>query len=137
MSAPQSHLPDAIRPDGRETLAGVLPDNGAATRNGGTADGGAVGGAGDDAGRNGNAHPEAGEGAAIDTGAGADDGVGIGAGEVYSPAAREPERLNARNYRITAEDRLGAGSLKQKARDNFAAIELVAEARRGRPGGNG
>ena len=51
--------------------------------------------------------------------------MGIGAGEVYSPAAREPERLNARNYRITPEDRLGIGSLKQKARDNFAAIELV------------
>ena len=33
--------------------------------------------------------------------------------------------LNARNYRIRAEDRLGDGSLKQKCRDNFAAIELV------------
>jgi N12 class adenine-specific DNA methylase len=45
--------------------------------------------------------------------------------EVHSsPAGREPE-LNARNYRIRAEDRLGDGSLKQKCRDNFAAIELV------------
>ena len=51
--------------------------------------------------------------------------MGIGAGEVYSPTAREPERLNARNYRITAEDPLGASSLKQKARENFAAIELA------------
>jgi N12 class adenine-specific DNA methylase len=51
--------------------------------------------------------------------------VGVGEGEIYSPAAREPERLNGRNYRITAEDQLGAGSLKQKARDNFAAIELI------------
>ncbi len=41
-----------------------------------------------------------------------------------SPAGRESE-LNARNYRIRAEDRLGDGSLKQKCRDNFAAIELV------------
>lgn len=56
---------------------------------------------------------------------GAGDGVGIGAGEVHSPPAREPERLKARNYRITSADRLGAGSLKQKAQDNFAAIELV------------
>jgi N12 class adenine-specific DNA methylase len=59
--------------------------------------------------------------------------VGIDPGEVYSPAAREPERLNERNYRITPADNLGAGSLKQKARDNFAAIELAqrldAEAR--------
>jgi N12 class adenine-specific DNA methylase len=41
-----------------------------------------------------------------------------------SPTGREPA-LNARNYRIRAEDRLGDGSLKQKCRDNFAAIELV------------
>jgi N12 class adenine-specific DNA methylase len=53
--------------------------------------------------------------------------MGVGPGEIYSPAAREPEHLNGRNYRITAEDRLGAGSLKQKARDNFAAIELVQQ----------
>jgi hypothetical protein len=52
--------------------------------------------------------------------------VGDESGEVYSaPARGEPERLNTRNYRITAEDRLGEGSLKQKWRDNFAAIELV------------
>jgi hypothetical protein len=52
-------------------------------------------------------------------------GVGVDPGEVYSPAAREPERLNQRNYRITPADQLGAGGLKQKARDNFAAIELA------------
>ncbi len=51
--------------------------------------------------------------------------MGVDPGEVYSPAAREPERLNQRNYRITAADQLGAGGLKQKARDNFAAIELT------------
>ena len=46
--------------------------------------------------------------------------------EVYSPAGgRRPERLNARNYRIRPEDALGAGSLKQKCRENFAAIELA------------
>ena len=38
---------------------------------------------------------------------------------------RKESQLNARNYRIRAEDRLGDGSLKQKCRDNFAAIELV------------
>lgn len=37
-------------------------------------------------------------------------------------AARE---LSDGNYHIRAEDRLGEGSLKQKCRDNFAAIELV------------
>ena len=50
--------------------------------------------------------------------------MGDDSGEIHSsPAGRE--RLNARNYRIRAEDRLGDGSLKQKCRDNFAAIELV------------
>jgi N12 class adenine-specific DNA methylase/adenine-specific DNA methylase len=51
--------------------------------------------------------------------------VGVNPGEVHPPAARESERLNERNYRITPADQLGVGSLKQKARDNFAAIELA------------
>jgi len=52
--------------------------------------------------------------------------VGNDSGEVYSPSGgREPEPLNADCYRITSEDRLGEGSLKQKCRDNFTAIELV------------
>jgi N12 class adenine-specific DNA methylase len=54
--------------------------------------------------------------------------VGDDSGEVYSPAAgREPEPLNTNCYRITADDRLGEGSLKQKCRDHFAAIELVRQ----------
>ncbi len=49
--------------------------------------------------------------------------MGDDSGERHSaPTGRE---LNARNYRIRPDDRLGAGSLKQKCRDNFAAIELV------------
>ena len=46
------------------------------------------------------------------------------------PAAveAEPEPLrNRRNYRITDEDKLGAGSLKQKCRHNLAAIELLQQ----------
>ena len=51
--------------------------------------------------------------------------MGDDSGEIHSsPTGGEPE-LNARNYRIRAEDRLGDGSLKQKFRDNIAAIELV------------
>lgn len=54
--------------------------------------------------------------------------MGGDSGEVYSPSAgREPEPLNTNCYRITADDRLGEGSLKQKCRDNFAAIELVRQ----------
>ena len=52
--------------------------------------------------------------------------MGDDPGEVYSPSAgREPEPLNTGNYRIRAENGVGEGSLKQKCRDNFAAIELV------------
>ena len=40
------------------------------------------------------------------------------------PAEPEPLR-NQRNYRITDEDKLGSGSLKQKCRHNLAAIELL------------
>lgn len=52
--------------------------------------------------------------------------MGYDPGEVYSPSpGREPAPLNTGNYRIRAEDGVGEGSLKQKCRDNFAAIELV------------
>jgi len=52
--------------------------------------------------------------------------VGVDPGEIYSPSAgRNGQRLNAGNYRIQPDDRLGEGSLKQKCRDNFAAVELV------------
>ncbi len=49
--------------------------------------------------------------------------MGDDSGEIHSPpVGRE---LGSGNFRIRAEDRLGEGSLKQKCRDNFAAIELV------------
>ncbi len=52
--------------------------------------------------------------------------MGDDPGEIYTPSAgRNGQRLNTRNYRIQPDDRLGDGSLKQKCRDNFAAIELA------------
>jgi N12 class adenine-specific DNA methylase len=51
--------------------------------------------------------------------------LGDDSGEIHSSTAGRESELNTRNYRIRAEDRLGDGSLKQKCRDNFAAIELV------------
>jgi hypothetical protein len=61
--------------------------------------------------------------------------LGDGPGAVHSPAAgnvapvcelAEPEPpRNQNNYRITEADRIGIGSLKQKCRDNLAAIELL------------
>ncbi len=44
---------------------------------------------------------------------------------ILLPPEESLSALNAANYRIRAGDRLGEGSLKQKCRDNFAAIELV------------
>jgi hypothetical protein len=41
-----------------------------------------------------------------------------------------PNRFGIRtNYRLTDEDRLGAGPLRQKCRDNLAAIELLRQLR--------
>ncbi len=45
--------------------------------------------------------------------------------ETQAPADEPPQVRNARNYRITDEDQVGVGSLKQKARDNLAAIEVL------------
>jgi len=52
--------------------------------------------------------------------------MGDDPGEIHSSAAGRERELNARNYRIRPEDRLGGGLLKQKFRDNIAAIELVS-----------
>src|ERR1700691_4741777 len=61
--------------------------------------------------------------------------MGYGEGEIHSPDARKPPSLtpvrddepvrNQSNYRITDADRVGVGSLKQKCRDNPAAIKLL------------
>jgi hypothetical protein len=53
--------------------------------------------------------------------------VGDDPGEIHPSSAGRGPKLNARNYRISAEDRIGDGSLKQKCRDNFATIELVRQ----------
>ncbi len=60
--------------------------------------------------------------------------MGAGAGEIHSaPAGAERVAQNQNNYRITDADRIGEGGLKQKYRQNLAAIRTVcliqAEAR--------
>jgi len=44
-----------------------------------------------------------------------------------SPSTEPEPPRNSNNYRITDEDRLGVGSLKQKCRDNLVAIELLKQ----------
>ncbi len=51
--------------------------------------------------------------------------MGNGAGEIHSPAARGRELTRSGGYRIGPGDGLGAGSLKEKCRANFRAIEVL------------
>ena len=54
------------------------------------------------------------------------NGHDAGGYEVVAPES-EPLR-NQSNYRITDADKIGVGSLKQKCRNNLAAIELLLAA---------
>jgi N12 class adenine-specific DNA methylase len=123
-SREQANLSDPIRPDGRTPLAGVSPEDGSGTGDEGHANGSVVRGAGKNYRRNGSADEEIGDGAETDSATGTRPRLGDDSGEIHSsPAGRES--LNANNYHIRPEDALGRGSLKQKCRDNVAAIELV------------
>jgi N12 class adenine-specific DNA methylase len=128
----QTNLPDTIRANGRTTLAGVSVEDGSETGGKGHLNGGSVRGPGENHRRNGSTDPEIGNGTEIDSTAGARPRLGDNSGKIHSLAAGR-ESLDASNYRIRPEDALGRGSLKQKCRDNFAAIELAhtlsAEAR--------
>ena len=54
--------------------------------------------------------------------------MGAGAGEIHSaPAGTERVAQNQNNYRITDADRIGEGGLKQKYRQNLAAIRTVRQ----------
>src|SRR5208283_3078897 len=130
---PTHDTADAIRPDGRETLARIPPENGARPGTEGVAAPDASGGGGKDEGRNGHAAngiDEAGKNGA----ASPDAGVGNGAGEIHPPATRriiqrhqeEPSR-NLDAYRITEADRLGEGGPKLKFQKNIAAIETLRQ----------
>jgi len=131
-SREQTNLPDAIRTDGRTSLAGVPAEDGSGIGGEGHADGRLVRGAGENHRRNGSADAEIRNGTEIDSATGARSGLGDDSREIHSLAAGR-EFLSANHYRIRPEDALGRGSLKQKCRHNFAAIELAhtldAEAR--------
>ena len=119
---------DTIRPDGRETLARTPPEDGARTGTNGTPAPDASGGGGKDEGRNGHATNGI-DAAGINGAASPDAGLGNGEGEIHPPAAGAGEvvPLNAGNYRITDTDRIGEGGLKQKYRQNLAAIRAVRQ----------
>src|SRR6266542_472230 len=142
-----------VRTDGRETLAPVLPQDGEGTRSQGTPGTDAPRSGGEDG--RGPGLPDAGLDEAGAHGAtSARPGLGDGPGAIHLPAARgsavvanDPESVadrvnghifrrapvesapqpprNQNNYRITDNDRLGEGSLKQKFRRNIAAVESL------------
>src|SRR5581483_793826 len=123
-SREQTNLSDPIRTDGRAPLARVPAQDGSGTGEEWDADGSVVRSAGANNRRNGSADAEIGNGAETDSATGAQSRLGDDPGEIH-PSSAGRESLNANNYRIRPEDALGRGSLKQKCRDNFAAIELV------------
>jgi hypothetical protein len=131
-----------IRPDGRATLAGVPAEDGHGTRSAEPAPRDAAGGGGADGNGTGRDSPEA-DASGIDGATGPRPGLGNGAGAIHLPdtgvvagdaevdaesncISDEPEPpRNRNNFRITYEDRIGLGTLKQKCRDNLGAIELL------------
>jgi N12 class adenine-specific DNA methylase len=122
---------DAIRTNGRKTLARVPPEDGSGTRSEGDAASDAAGSGGAN-GRGGGSDSAQADSAGADPAAGTRHGLGNGAGAIPLPAARiltpvrDPDPVrNQNNYRITDADKIGTGSLKQKCRDNLAAIELL------------
>ena len=137
----------SIRSPGREILAGIPAEDGSRTRADGPAAPDAAGSGGANGSGTGRPAP-----ALHPTGAdavpSAPAGLGDRPGALHLSTPRvitdpdtaeteselaaendhtlEPEPLrNQRNYRITDADKLGVGSLKQKCRQNLAAIELL------------
>ena len=123
---------DSIRTNGRETLAGKLPE--ARVRFGGE---GAVApdvarSRGEDQGRDARIDATVQE-AGIDAATGARPSLGNGAGGIHLDSAGdiaagheaeiEPKNLNC--YRISDEDRLGEGGPKQKFQQNLRAVKLA------------
>ena len=124
---PTNDTIDAIRTDGRETLARTPSENGSRTGAEESPASNASGGGGKDQGRNGHA-ANGFDAAGINGAASPDAGVGNGAGEIHPPASRvladghradsqkkerphrkhqeEPPK-NLNSYRITEADRLG------------------------------
>lgn len=107
-----------IRPDGGNPLAGSLPADGARPGNGGPLAGSLVGSAGAYGDRNGSTPARLSQ-------AGAD--ARTGAGEIHSASvgAELISQFNGRNYRPSEADQVGVGSLKQKYRQNVAAVERL------------
>src|SRR6266511_1918859 len=131
-NAPAYANPDSIRPDGRKTLAPVPAEDGSGTGSKRDPSGNAVRRPGENQGRDAGI-ADATDEARVDAAAGARPSLGDGEGALHPPAAGIERRIrvepprNQANYRITDANRIGEGSLKQKFRQNIAAIRLLRE----------
>src|SRR6266540_904897 len=120
-----------VRTDGRETLARVPPEDGGGTRSEGNASPDALRGPGEDQGRDVRSAHSTDE-TGPDTPASPGPSLGDDQGTLHPSSIRrrivtgpdEPVR-NQANYRITDSDQIGGGSLKQKLRQNLAAIRVL------------
>ena len=123
-ASPHANLSDSIRNDGRETLAGAPAPAGSGTRSEGSASGSSVSGGREDERRplRYDVRPAK---AGLQSPAGPRHGLGDRAGKVYPASPGTVVEQNLRNYRITDADKIGSGSLKQKFRENVAAIETL------------
>src|SRR6185437_2560427 len=128
---PTHDTTDPVRTDGRETLAGTLPEDGSRTGAGGPASADASGSGGKDEGRNGHASHAIGD-TGINGATSPRTGLGDGEGEIHPAPTRRiakrhqeepPKNLNS--YRITEADRLGEGGPKQKFQQNLKAIKTL------------
>jgi N12 class adenine-specific DNA methylase len=114
-----------IRTDGREALAGVSAENGPGTGGKGTTSGDASGRRGKDQGRDGSAHERIDVAAGLSAGAGRAGGMGDDPGTLHPSSTGRAVAANSDNYRISRADKIGVGGLKQKFRQNVAAIETL------------
>src|ERR1700744_2578463 len=120
---------DAVRTDGGETLAPVLPEHGGRNGSEGNASGNALGSGGED--RQRDVRPDAAiPETRIDGATGQRPSVGDGEGAVHSVAGgNDGTRVvrNPNNYRISPADGVGSGSLREKCRANLKAIKLLRQ----------
>ena len=140
---------DPIRLNGRETLAKIPAEDGRGIGSERRTRFNALGSRGEDGRGDGPASATV-SAAGPQSAPVARPGLGDGPGEIHLPSTRdvakneeehaeagnsnwpsalaEPEPVrNRNNYRITESDRLGSGSLRQKCRDNLAAIRLLKQ----------
>jgi hypothetical protein len=116
-----------LRSDGREALAGAPAQDGSGTGDEGAARRDDSERGGPDPKRHGEHYPTIDFTAGIQAGGRGAGGLGTGSGTVYSVATGSRVETSSGNYRITDADLIGVGGIKQKFKQNVAAIEALRQ----------